>query len=787
MRELRPPEPETMIAPRIRNHSYNIMMKRVLLLLLVITFPGFSSVRAQDEPRAAWQATSFDITVNNLGAERALSAKASVTVRNVGRGAGSTLSLRINSKAEIKSLTIGGAAASYRSLPEPRGGAQRLTITLANAIAPNDSVTATVDYQLPLSENSGLSAISPVTSQFLPLSMWYPMTNTPFAVRGADYAPFRVTVNGGNAISSGTEKSNVTVFEQTINGQPFFVAGAWDRVEGSGNAKGITAFLAKGSGPDEQKQAEALIALANDARTFYAGMFGAAPAVPLRLVAVSRGAGFDDAGTMLISEGAFRRKKVDSVTALGIAEAVARLWIGAETPVRGEGHGVLREGLVRFASSLFIEKQFGAEAAEAERGRQRLSYSAIAKRDAPLSRTTMLDGTYFNSVANKGAMVWRLIDHTLGRDAFVATLRTLLSSAKTDSEGLSLTRARTALIERGGASMKSLLEQQLDQTTDMDLMAGLPHLESGQWTAALRNLGSTEVTVNVAGVTDTGQQVTTLATIAPHDFGQVAFKSGPNIVRVEVDPEKFYPQTDYANDVAPRTVELGSSLAEGARLFGAQEFVKAEALSRQLLASSPRMQEARIVLARALLAQNKVEDAEREFRQLAGERLPMPAALAWSSIGLGEIALRRGQPAEAARNFNDAVRADAEYGSTLNARAARIRAEAAANASPAIDESVRAFITQLDAALLSGKQAEIAPLIVPGELTRFVSGAVGTQPEVWQTRILRWEQLDTNRVALDVALNSRQLGADHAGTAVFILARVGGKWKLNAIEFFEMR
>jgi tetratricopeptide (TPR) repeat protein len=199
------------------------------------------------------------------------------------------------------------------------------------------------------------------------------------------------------------------------------------------------------------------------------------------------------------------------------------------------------------------------------------------------------------------------------------------------------------------------------------------------------------------------------------------------------------------------------------------------------------MQEARIVLARALLSQNKVDEAEREFRQLAGERLPMPAALAWSSIGLGEIALRRGQPAEAARSFNDAVRADAEYGSTLNARAARLRAEAAANTSIPIDESVKGFVNQLDAALRSGRKAEIEPLIVPGELNRFVSGAVGTQPEVWQTRILRWEQLDTNRVAVDVAINSRQLGADHAGTAVFILVRVGGKWKLNAIDFFEVR
>jgi hypothetical protein len=783
------------------------MNRNLILILVCLLIVWLSPVAAcaQDEPRAAWQATNFDITVNNLGAERALNARAMVTLRNVGRGAGSSLSLRLNAKAEIKSLSIGGATAAYRSLPEPRGGAQRLTITLAGAIAPNDTVTATVEYRLPLAENSGLNSISPVTSQFLPLSLWYPMANTPSAVRGADYAPFRITVTGTSAISSGTEKSagGNSVFEQSLNGQPFFVAGAWDRVDGSGNGKGITAFLPKGSSADEQKQAEALIALANDARTFYAGMFGAAtardlgpgreqqitlaPMAPLRLVAVNRGAGFDDAGTMLISEGAFRRKKVDSATALSIAEAVARLWIGADAPVRGEGHGVLHEGLVRFVAALFIEKQFGAEAADAERGRQRLSYSAIAKRDAPLSRTTPLDGTYFNSVANKGAMVWRLVDHTLGRDEFVAVWRSLLTGARTDPEGLSLARARNALVERGGASLKSLLDQQLDQSTDMDLLAGLPHLDGGQWTAALRNLGSSEVTVNVLATTDTGQQTSTVGTIPAHDFAQVNFKNATRIVRVEVDPEKFYPQTDYANDIAPRAVDAAISLAEATRLFGAQEFAKADVLARDLLNSSPRMQEARIVLARALLAENKTDEAEREFRQLAGDRLPTPAALAWSSIGLGEIALRRGQAGEAARAFNDAVRADAEYGSTVNARAARIRAETAANAAPAVDEAARTFITQLDAALRSGRQAEIAPMIVPGELAGFIRGAVGTQPEAWQTRVLRSEPVDANRLALDVAITSRQLGADHAGTAVFILARVGGAWKLNAIDFFEVR
>jgi hypothetical protein len=52
---------------------------------------------------------------------------------------------------------------------------------------------------------------------------------------------------------------------------------------------------------------------------------------------------------------------------------------------------------------------------------------------------------------------------------------------------------------------------------------------------------------------------------------------------------------------------------------------------------------------------------------------------------------------------------------------------------------------------------------------------------------MRAEQLDANRMAVDVALNSRQLGVDHSGTAVFVLAKVGSGWKLNAIELFEVK
>jgi tetratricopeptide (TPR) repeat protein len=755
----------------------------VICLILVPT------AGAQDEPRAAWAVTGYDIMVPAIGAERVLNARATITALNIGRGAGSTLTVRISPTAEIKSITIGSATATYQSRPESRGNSQRgasqrVTITLPASVAPNQKVLATIDYRLPVAENTGAAALSPVSSQFLPQSMWYPQVNNEFSIRGADYAPFRLTINGAAAVSSGIDKSagGNSVYEQNLNAQPFFITGSWDRVDGGPNAKGVSAYLAKGAGADEKKQAESLIALAGNARSFYSTLLGPVPDVPVRLIAVTRGAGFEDAGAILLSNGSFQRKTVDAASAMTISEAIARLWIGADTPVRGDGNGVLREGLTRFLASLFIEKEFGADAAEAERGRERVAYAAIAKRDGPLSRTTAVDATYLNSVANKGAMVWRLVDSVTGRDTFIATLKALLASGKTDADGLTLTAARAAFAARS-SSVKTLLDQELDQTTDMDLMAGLPVQQGGQWTAALRNLGSMDVTVNVAATTNTGQRVMTQTTIPSHDFGQASFKNAANLVSVEVDPDKLYPQLDYANDVAPRVPEVAESLAEANRLYGAQEFARAEALARQMLSASPRSQEARIILGRALLAENKNEEAEREFKQLLAEKLPLPASLAWSNFGLGEIALRRGQSAEASRLFTDAIRADAEYASTLAARAERIRGET----TPPVDQAVVAFINQLDTAIRAGKQVDIRAMINPGELGRFVQGIVGTQPESWQTKVLRTEQLGADRIAADVSLSTKQLGVEHSGTALFILARVGGSLKLDAIELFEVR
>ncbi|HZI48247.1 MAG TPA: hypothetical protein VFD75_10665, partial [Pyrinomonadaceae bacterium] len=559
----------------------------------------------------------------------------------------------------------------------------------------------------------------------------------------------------------------------------------WDKLEGAADAKGVIVLLEKGADADQRKHAEALMAFTAAARAFYAAALGPAPDTPLRLVAVRRGAGFNDGGTALIDADALRLPKLDAATALSVAETVARLWIGGQTPVYGEGGGVLRDALVRYLATQFLEKQFGADAVKSELYRQRLAYATVAQRDGPLARTTPLDSTYFASVPNRGAMFWRLVERRLGRAELIGVLRAALQAGKSDVNGLNLAAVREALAARGGDSLKALVDQQLDQVVDTDLMVGLPVQRGGEWVSALRNFGSIDVTVPVVATTEQGQEVRAEATIPAKNFGEAVFKTPSKIVRVEVDPDKLYPQLDYGNDVMPRAKDLSQALNEASLQLGAQDFAKAEATARAMLVSAPRFQEAQIILARALFGENRIDEAEKLFRTALAEPLPFAATLAWANIGLGEIAMKRNQSAEAAKLFNDAVIASRDYPSSLAARAARIRAEAAANNAPPVDPAATAFVTQLSQAVVSNKKAELESRIVSGELVRFINASIGT--EAWDTKIVRTEQLNANLIAADVQIRASKLGTVGSGTAVLMLAKTPGGLKLAGIELFEVR
>ncbi|MDQ3041957.1 MAG: hypothetical protein M3R11_06205, partial [Acidobacteriota bacterium] len=486
------------------------------------------------------------------------------------------------------------------------------------------------------------------------------------------------------------------------------------------------------------------------------------------------GAGFSSGGTIFVDESTFRRPKIDSQTAMTVAESIAKVWIGNAVAVGGDGFGVISEGLARFIATQFLENKYGKEIADIERSRQRTAYAAIVKRDAPLSIVSPLDDYFYAAVSNKGAMIWRLLAKRVGQDDFFRILQTQMKDGN-----LNLNEIRTAF-----SAQKDFLDAAFDQVTETNLLVGLPQASGAETKIALRNLGAIDaVSVNILATTQTGEKLTAQSTVRAKSFGEVNFKTTQKIVRVEIDTDKFYPQTDYSDDVAPREFETSDAIAVIKRAFDKQEFAAAERLARTALQSAPRFDDARIWLARSLYGQNKNTEAEREFRAVLDEKLPTARSLAWANVGLGDIALKSNQSSPAASFFTEAIRVNAEYGATLAARAGLNKIGSVSN----VDESIKSFFAQFDKAAISARKADVDTLILTGEMTRF-SGGISGQAQEWTTRVLRVDKLDANNALAEVALNIKLLNKNaEGGTAVFLLSKVGGGWKLSGVEIFEVR
>lgn len=746
----------------------------IAFAFLLFTFA--SSVFAQDETRgaAAWRVLRYDITASlpQTESDRNLTAKAVLNLQNVGSGAGSRLTLRVNGKAEVSSVSVNNSPATFTKGEEKLGasGAVQRVIVSLPAVQPNGNATVSVDYKLKVDENSGLNALSPAGAQFLPLAFWYPTPNNFYAPRGADFAPFRLQVsaaNGQTVISSGA--ANANAFDQKLNGQPFFITGNWDEVQ----SKGATVFLPKGADDFERKRAEELANLAIEAKTFTASLLGGVTETQTRIVAVRRGAGFSDGGTILLSYGAFRRQKIDSQTVMTIAEAVAKTFLGNAVTVRGEGYGAIREGLANFIATQFLEKQYGKDAGDIEQLRQRTAYAAVAQRAAPLNAASPIDDFYFAASSGKGAMIWRLLARTVGEREFWNVMRSQMQGGT-----LTLANLRAAF-----PAQKSLLDYEFDNATTMNLLAGLPQQNGAETKIALRNLGAIDAAVTVAATTDKGEKLTAQVKVPASSFAEASFKTASKIVRAEIDAEKLYPQSDFSDDVAPREFTDSDAILAVKRAFDKQDFAVAEKNARTTLVNFPHFDDARTWLARALLAQGKTNEAEREFRAVLDEKLPTARSLAWANVGLGEIALKNNQNAQAAVFFNEAVKADAEYGATLSARTELEKAEPNAP----VDESVRSFFAQFDKAATSGRKADLDALIISGEIPKFSSG-IGGQAQMWQTKLLRVDKIDANNVLAETNLNIKLLNKEpESGTAVFQLSKAGNGWKLGGVEIFEVR
>ncbi|HEY8559936.1 MAG TPA: tetratricopeptide repeat protein [Pyrinomonadaceae bacterium] len=746
----------------------------IFIACLIYIFSLTATAQTDNRASKTWEVQKYDITATlpTVETDRYLNSRVVLNLRNASTSPASSLTLRISPAAEVSAVKTNGAATDFSKGEEKVGSGILQRIILRGVSVPaGGNLAVEVTYKLKVDENSGLNALSPVGSQFLPLSFWYPTPNSWFFARGADFAPVRlqvVSANGLTVAASGTESGGV--YEQKLNAQPFFVTGNWDAV----SANNVSVLLPKGAGAEEQKRANELAALASEAKTFVASLLGTAPDAPLRIVAARRGAGFASGGTILVDENVFRRSKIDSLTVTTITEAIAKMWLGGAVKVDGDGNGVIREGFPRFLAAQFIESKFGKEIADIERLRQRTAYAAVVKRDAPLNTVSPLDDYYYTTNANKGAMIWRLLSKKIGQEEFFNIIRASIKDGAVD-----LAKLRGAFSQN-----KDFLDYSFDQITDMDLVIGLPQVAGADTKMALRNSGSVDAVVDVVATTERGEKLRASTTIAAKSFGEVSFKTPNKIVRVEVDGDKLFPQLDYSNDIKPVEIDESDFLLFAKKPFDKQDFATAEKNARLVLRDNPRFDDVRVLLARTLLAQNKTADAEKEFRAVLDEKLPTARSLAWANVGLGEAALKSNQTAQAIQYFNEAIKADAEYGATLAARQGKVKANAPLNN----DEGIKAFFAQFDKAAVSNRKGDLDALLLPGETPKIFSGGIAGQAQQWTTRIIQIEKVDSMHAVVETNMNIKMLSKDpESGTAVYRLTLVGNDWKLSGVDMFEVR
>lgn len=754
--------------PKIPFKSSNVHR---VLILSIFTAASVLSAVAQTGVNATWQVTKYELNVTLPQAEngRAATIRAAVSVRNISGAPSSSLTLRISPNAEITAVSINGSAIIPTKGEEKTAAGsslQRLALRIPPVNAAGE-VTATVDYKLTVKENTALNTISPVESLFLPLSFWYPTPNNWYFAKGADTAPVSIKISGTQGtqfVSAGASSSGG--FNSPMNGQPFFVAGDWDVID----QNGVSVYVPKGSVGEPQNRAAELALLFADARTSLSSVLGDAPQVPLRIVASRRGAGFTDDGTVIVDEAVFRRSKIDSLTATNIAEAAAKLWLGGSLRVNGDGFGVISEGLSRYLATQFIESKYGKDVADVERLRQRVSYATVSSRDGALAQVNPADDVYFPVVANKGAMVWRILAKRVGASEFAAAI-------KSNSQDGVLTLAE---LRQAFAGQKELVDQLFDGTTNMDLMAGIPRQENGAWHVALRNTGEMDATIEVAAITADGERLVAPTTIRATSFSEIVFQTPKQVVRAEVDVEKLYPQSDYADDIAPKVTSESDPLLAAKRPFDKQDWAGAETAARTLLRDHPRSDDLRIILARTLLAEGKSGEAQKEFQAVLDEKLPAARSLAWANAGLADIAARAGQADAVTRYASAAIASEGDYGAGVVARAARQKAGVSQ-----ADPAVKAFFADFDKAAGANRKAEVEALTLAGEVTRFISGVAGSA-QAWQTTVKNVDRLDANTVLVDADVNLRLMNKEpEVDGAVFKLVKTASGWKLAGVEAFE--
>jgi hypothetical protein len=802
------------------------MLKRFLYSFSIALFLAIGATAQEIE------VDRYSVTARIDTAASAVDSRVSLALSNLSQSPKPKLYFRLNKLAKVATATINGAPAQVETADDRRVTTlSQVIITPQTPIAAGASAMLEISYRIEAPETSPTIHIYPGEVLLIPEAIWVPMPSTMFTLYGANTAPVTITVSGASsannfrALSSGAIKGDASgqtvTFEQPLNSLPLIVAGSFDQpvTADHGGIKveiyaqpGITAggADAKSASQTSRVIVTRLSEEAGRIIDFLTKALGPPPAAAtFRVISSVRANNIAIPGALVLNEQVLRRDTLTESTIESLADAIARIWIDGRARVRGleqraaqenrpaqRGRSValVRDSLPRYLAALYFEERFGKDGARDAFSRMRWSYTPVAQsgRDAELSVQTAALSSYGAAVFAKGPLVFRMLSEAAGRDKLMTAIKSLFTGAQT--RVVTVDDLRAALVKSAGPEVEKIFQQWVDTIVDPDLIIGapIPSDNPGAQRVNIRNLGTGEVTVSVLAVTASGKRLTTSVAVPSENITSTDIATSEKISSIEVDPEKFIIQTNYDNDARDgdmKSLKVSSQTLfnESIVAFNKAEYGEAEGKLREAVRTDPRNPVLHAWLGRVLVAQKKMDEAVSEANAAIKIDPPVGSALAWAHITLAQAALARSQPAEAAQNLKRALVESEEAPAQFAAREALVQAERAASTSPPIEESVRAFITQLDAAIKQPSSDKLFTLVVRNNLKRFVQGITVSRPTAWTTEILRADQIDTNRVALDVGLKVRAEGRDQTGTAVFILNRAGQGWVLEDVQLFKVK
>jgi len=736
------------------------------------------------------------------------------------------LSFFLNLNAKVESMKFNAAEVPVKTSEDQRNKLLRVFTELSTTMASTREFDIEIAYSLNTTERNAALHVSRDEIFLLPASFWVPVVHTPYANHGADTAPMTIKVEapaGLKVVSSGIRKSENS-FEQSMACQPFFFAGDYEVITRGGDAHPVEVYYPRGTGEIGKQQADRLAAEAERIIAFYVRYFGVPSLAPFRLISTqarqlttattdsfspAREVSLSTVGAVSIDDNFFRRDTLDLGTIELLAGAAARAWIDGQVLLRGLGAGVLRDALPIYLTAQYLGERFGEAQRVEAFDRYRRSYATIARSDAPLLMQSPIDRNYITSVYNKGALVWRLIEKQVGQQIFDKVIRNSLSRTTTDVLSLSAWQSPLCNLSRcvnlratfyvTGADRKVIDEifsnwiegVSIDSSGTLtnvlpDIAVGEPQTTATNVESTVANFGTGDLTVEIVATTDKGEKLKEYVAVKAGEYSAAVFPSGTKIKSIEADPNKLFLQSDYSNDTFPRKPTESESFGQANLAYSKNDFVTAESKARDALKANPDSPTIQALLGRALLAQNKQQDAANIF--LAALKIePIPiVAYGWAHQGLGEIALQQNKPAEAVRHFRFAAAADLDAATTISARDGMLKADRAANAIK-IPEDIRAFFQKFDAAVLQSTADVVNPFLELGSLRNFAKLLVVRKPSVWATELLRADVWDSTRTAIDVNLKIKIENKDYSGRALYVISRSGGKLVLSEVPVFDVK